>query len=218
MSTVSRRAPFLGWVLGAYVLWALLVVALDIAEIGVLDLFKDPPQLHQYLADHPWKGGLSMVGNLAWAAASGMSLLTGAVLRSRNEPREGFFLAMGAVFIVIGFDDSFMIHDNFAGVVLGGASDLVVLSILGLVFVAWVVLYRREILDTSYVLLGLGALGLGVPFVLDAREKLGIEAEWLGVVEEAAELAGILTLLLYVSIETWRALVRLGRNGSSVSG
>lgn len=215
MNALSRRAPFLGWVLGAYVLWALFIAALEIAEIGVVDLFRDPTQLDEFLADHPWKSSFSMVGNLAWAAASSMSLLTGAVLRARDEPGYGFFLAMGAVFLAMGFDDAFTIHDNFAGVVLGSASELAVLSILALLFVAWVVVYRREILETSYVLLILGAVGLGIPFLIDAREVLDIEASWLGIAEEAGELAGILTLLLYVSIETWRALVRLGRGGSA---
>lgn len=215
MNALSRRAPFLGWVLGAYVLWALFVAVLEIAEIGVLDLFRDPTQLDRYLADHPWKSSLSMLGNLAWAATSSMSLLTGAVLRARDEPGDGFFLAMGAVFLVVGFDDSFTIHDNFAGLVLGGPSEFVVLSMLALLFMAWVVVYRREILETSYVLLGLGAVGLGIPFLIDAREMLGIDASWLGIAEEAGELAGILTLLLYVSIESWRALVRLGPDGNA---
>lgn len=215
MNTLSKRAPFLGWVLGAYVLWALFVIVLEIAEIGVLDLFRDPTQLDPYLADHPWKSTFSMVGNLAWAAASSMSLLTGAVLGARDEPGDGFFLGMGTVFLALGFDDSFTIHDNFAGLVLSGPSEFVVLSVLGLLFLGWAVMYRREILETSYVLLALGAVGLGIPFLLDARETLGIDASWLGIAEEAGELAGIFTLLLYVSIESWRALVRLGPGGSA---
>ena len=215
MNALSKRAPFLGWVLGAYVLWALFVTALEIAEIGTLDLFRDPTQLNQYLADHPWKSTFSMVGNLAWAAASSMSLLTGAVLHAREEPGDGFFLGMGAVFLALGFDDSFTIHDNFAGLVLSGPSEFVVLSMLGVLFLGWAVVYRREILETSYVLLALGAVALGIPFLLDARESLGIDASWLGIAEEACELAGILTLLLYVSIESWRVLVRLGRGGTA---
>lgn len=210
MTEGSRRAPLLRWLLAAYVAWGLFVVALIAVDIEVIDLFRDAPQLSEYLGDHPWKGGFSMVGNFAWVGAATAFLLTGAVLRSREgrSERNSFFLAGGGVFLLLGIDDAFVVHDNLAEVVLGkDAAEPIIFSILSIVILAWLVRFRRQILATSYVILALALVGLGVPFLLDLRHLIDLNPEWWWAVEESMELAGVMTLLVYAAIESWRALV-----------
>jgi hypothetical protein len=210
---LSDRAPFLGWLIVGYVALALLVVALAAADVGVLDLFRDAPQLSDYIGNHPWKGAFSMVGVFAWVGAATLFLLTGAVLRSRDGPtdRSWFFLAGGGVFLLAGIDDGFVVHDNLAEVVLGhDVAEPIIFAGLSLLILAWAVRFRREILDTCYVILGLAALGLGVPFLLDFRHLLDVNPGWWWAIEEPMELAGVLTLLVYAAIESFRALVPAG--------
>jgi hypothetical protein len=190
------------------------VVALIAADVGVLDLFRDAPQLSEYIGDHPWKGGFSMVGVFAWVGTASVFLLTGAVLRSREGPseRSWFFLAGGAVFLLLGIDDGFVVHDNLAEVVLGhDASEPIIFTFLSVLIVAWAFRFRRQIAASSWVILGLAFVGLGIPFLLDLRHLVDVNPGWWWAIEEPTELAGIMTLLVYASIESWRALVGVGR-------
>lgn len=204
------RAPWLGWLLAGYVAWGLTVAVLIAADVEVLDLFRDAPQLSRYIGDHPWKGTFSMVGVFAWVGAASVCLLAGAVLRSRagGGERSWFFLAGGTVFLLLGIDDGFVVHDNLAEVVLGhDASEPIIFSILTVLLVGWVVRFRREILASSYVILGLAFAGLGVPFLLDLRHLIGVNPGWWWAIEEPLELAGVMTLLVWAAIESFRALV-----------
>lgn len=210
---MNGRAPLLGWLLAAYVAWGVFVVALIAADVEVLDLFRDAPQLSEYIGNHPWKGGFSMIGVFAWVGTATAFLLTGAVLRSRDGPseRSRFFLAGGGVFLLLGMDDGFVVHDNLAEVVLGhDASEPIIFAILSVLILAWAVRFRREILATSYTILALAAVGLGVPFLLDLRHLLDFNPGWWWAIEEPMELAGVMTLLVYAAIESWRALVPVG--------
>jgi hypothetical protein len=192
------------------VLWGLFVIGLIAADVEVLDLFRDAPQLSDYIGNHPWKGGFSMVGVFAWVGAATAFLLAGAVLRSREGPseRSWFFLTGGFVFLLLGIDDGFVVHDNLAEVVLGhDASEPIIFAVLSALLLAWLVRFRRQILASSYVILGLALLGLGVPFVLDLRHLVGVNPGWWWAIEEPMELAGVMTLLVYSAIESWRALV-----------
>lgn len=105
-----------------------------------------------------------------------------------------------------------LVHDNLAEVVLGkDASEPIVSSILSVLILAWLVRFRRQILATSYVILALALVGLGVPFLIDLRHVIDFNPKWWGAVEESMELAGIVTLLVYAAIESWDALVPVSR-------
>lgn len=202
----SKTLLWLG-VLG-YLLLGLVVVALALADVEVLDLYRDPSELSSFLGDHPWKGGLTVVGVFVWSAAATVFLFAGAVLRSTGERvRSPFFLATGALLLLLGLDDGLAVHESIAPIVLhtDRADQLVQLALV-LLIVPWGWRFRREIRTSNYGILLLAGLGLGLGLAFDVRDAIGLDHSWGGLLEETVEFAGLLTLLVYAAGETWRAL------------
>jgi hypothetical protein len=202
--------PLLGLLVAGYAVLALGVLVLRAAGVEVVDLFRDPPELSPFLRAHPWKGALSMVGALAWAAAATVCLFAGAVLRARTgpSPRSTFLLATGGLLLLFGLDDAFVVHEDLAPFLIGTdrAEPLVLLG-LAAAATAWLLLFRREIAASQYGILLLAFAGLSSSLLLDFVDELGGDFAGRGLIEETAELAGQLTLLVYVAHEAWRALV-----------
>ncbi|HEV2713555.1 MAG TPA: hypothetical protein VGU26_10715 [Gaiellaceae bacterium] len=194
----------------AYALLTLAVLLLRAADVEVLDLFRDPTELSPLLGDHPWKGGLSMVGVVMWVAAATVCLFAGAALRARagRSRKSTFLLATGVLLLVLGFDDAFVVHEGLAPIVTGTdrAEPLVLLTIAAAIAV-WLVLFRSEIAASAYVILVLAFVGLGSSLLLDFAYELGGNFSGRGLIEETAELAGQLTFLVYAAHVAWRALL-----------
>jgi hypothetical protein len=206
------RTPrsLLGLLVAGYVVIAVGIVLLRAADVEVLDLFRDPTQLSPFLGDHPWKGGLSMLGVLVWVAAATVCLFVGAVLRARTGSGRNstFLLGTGALLLLLGFDDAFVVHEDVAPILAGtDRVEPLVLLVLAAAIAVWLVLFRREIAASAYVILLLAFAGLGSSFVLDFAYELGGDFSGRGLIEEAAELAGQVTVLVYAAHEAWRALL-----------
>jgi hypothetical protein len=202
--------PLLAFLVAAYVVLALAVIVLRAADVEVLDLFRDPAQLSPFLANHPWKGGLSMVGSLLWVAAATVCLFAGAVLRAYGGRgrKSTFLLATGVLLLLLGLDDAFVVHEEVAPIATGSdRSEQFVLLILAAAIAAWLVLFRREIAASAYLILMLAFAGLVSSFVLDFAYELGGNFSGRGVIEETAELAGQLTFAVYAAHVAWRALL-----------
>jgi hypothetical protein len=196
------------WLGVGYLLLGLVVAALALADVEVLDLYRDPSELSVFLGDHPWKGGLTVVGAFVWSAAATVFLFAGAVLRSSGERnRSPFFLATGALLLLLGLDDGLAVHESIAPIVLHtDRADKLVQLVLVLLIAAWTWRFRREIRASNFTILLLAGLGLGLGLALDARDQIGLDYSWGGLFEETVEFAGLLTLLVYAAGETWRAL------------
>jgi hypothetical protein len=207
-----RYSKALPWLAAGYVVFGVAIVALVAADVEVLDLFREASEQSAFLADHPWKGSLSILGVFLWAAAGAVFLLAGAVLRTWGErgDESGFLIVGGLVSILLGLDDGLAVHESMAEIATGTkAAEKVVLLLLALSVLGWAVRYRRHILErTNYVLLVLAAVGLGAGQVLDSRRDLGLDFSGGGLVEESVEFAGQVTFLVYAAIESWRALAR----------
>lgn len=202
-----RSSKALPWLAAGYAVFAALILGLVAVDVEVLDLYRDPSELSEYLGDHPWKGGLSVVSVFLWSAAATAFFLTGAVLRAEDE--RAFFLTGGAVFLLLGLDDGLALHESMVSRVLGtDAAEKPVQALLALLALAWAVGFRRRILASEWPLLALAALGLGAGMVLDVRDRIGLDVSWGGLLEESIEFAGLVTLLVYAALEACRALAR----------
>lgn len=206
-----RTSKTLPWLVVGYAVFAASIVAMVAAGVEVLDLFREASEQSAFLADHPWKGSLSILGVFLWAAVGAMFLLTGFVLRTWGErgDESSFFIVGGLVSLLLGLDDGLAIHESMAEIATGTEhAEKAVLLVLALSALAWVVRFRRQILTTSWVLLLLAGVGLGIGQVLDRRREVGLDFGGGGLVEESAEFAGLVTFLVYAAIESWRALAR----------
>ena len=200
-----RTSRALPWLAAGYAVFAVLVLALAAADVEVLDLYRDPSELSEYLGDHPWKGGLSVISVFLWASAAAVFLLTGAVVPAGEE--RAFFLSGGALFLLLGLDDGLAIHESVAPRILGfDDADKLVQGLLSLAAIAWAIRFRRRLLTSDWPLLALGAIGLALGTALDERRRIGIDVSWGGLLEESIEFAGLVTFVVWAALEAWRAL------------
>lgn len=204
----SRR--LLGGLFVAYAVLVGAVLALDLAGVSVLDLFREPAEVGGFAGSEPWKGAAATLALFLWAGAAGACFLAGTALRlTRRDSRRGSFLvATAALALVFGVDDGLLVHDHLAERVTGSplAQPLVSLALIA-AGLAWFLQYRREIVRSQYLVLLLAALALGVSAVIDQRDSIGLGSYDIGLFEETMETIGILTFCVYCWTEALRALV-----------
>lgn len=151
-----------------------------------------------------YTGLLSQAGILLWAAAAGICFLTGSALAVRNAAPaiRHFFLAAGALTLLLGLDDAFMLHDVVLPDYLGIAEEPVY-AVYGGLIVLFMVVFRGRILASSYGILAIAAVFFGLSVVADLGVLRGSEPFLL---EDGTKIVGIVSWLTYFFAEARAAL------------
>ncbi|HVF32743.1 MAG TPA: hypothetical protein VM933_06890 [Acidimicrobiales bacterium] len=193
------------------------LVALKVAGVEVIDLFKDAIELQEGERILPWKGALGTLGALCWIGAAAC-IATAASLTAAGDDRRPYLWGTALVLLVLGLDDALVIHDHLLPYLTGSAvAEEIFLGGLVLLVLAWATRYRQFILASEPVKLVLSGAGLGGAFAVDALQSLGLDGTGIGLIEEVLELLGLVTLVAWTLSEAQRAL-RQGRDRLTAIG
>ena len=188
----------------------LLILAISAVFIGavlILHLWKGV-RIDQLTRDpaaitgtRPYIGFLSNVGIFFWSATATVCFF-GALLmaKQRNSLElERFLLASGLFTLFLGFDDTFLLHEDLLPNHLGIWEPLIYLGYAGVGLFCTVRFYR-VILDTEYLLLLLALFLLGISASLDVvwdQHIFSIPSRIEFLVEDGAKFTGIVSWLVY---------------------
>lgn len=193
-----RLLPFLA---SLYILPLLFLCAVVVASrqtgLDMAMLMRDPAAIAHL---NPFTGVASNLGALLWSAAATICLFSWAVLRHRAGQAEfsRFILCSGLVTTLLMLDDFFLLHEHMFPRYLGVNEKLVYLGYMGVVL-AWLVVFRKQILKTDYLLLllalGLFALSVFVDAIQYRLEPL--IGNWRMLLEDGGKFLGIVGWLGY---------------------
>jgi hypothetical protein len=186
-----------GWKL---ILLVFLLSALPIGVVVLLNMWRDVP--YSTLTRDPttatgapiYTGFLSQVSILLWASATAICLLSAKVTSSLpdNPTFPRFFFASAALTLMLGLDDAFLLHEVVFPY-LGVSENIVYASYIGLTLV-YLVIFRKNILKTKYILFFMSFLFFGLSMGLDVITPRGVDFFLL---EDGAKLVGIMSWLTY---------------------
>lgn len=142
---------------------------------------------------HPLTGVLSNLGVVLWGAAASISAFAAMTLRHARPRKTFWFLLCSALLSAyLLLDDFFLFHDELAPRYLG-VDEKLVYAALGIAVCAYLIAFRRVILQTYFavLLLALGFLGMAV--VMDALLEPWLRhlGHWEYFVEDGAKWLGI---------------------------
>jgi len=188
------------WMIITYtpVLALLVAVAIVSAVTGVPagKITRDPAAL---MDAHPLLGALSNLGIMLWSAAAAIALFAAGVLRQKAGDRQliGYLVASGAVTLLLGFDDLFMLHEELLPRYLHVPETLVYFVYIALVL-AWLARFRAVILKTDFLLLGLAFGCFAASVAMDQLPDAWV-LRWdiLFLIEDGFKLIGIVSWLAY---------------------
>jgi hypothetical protein len=153
-------------------------------------------------------GWISSANAMVWCAAAVVCLFSSALVR-RGE-WSTFLLWSGLLSLLLGVDDLFMLHDGLFPW-LFGIGDRPTFAAYGLLTLLWLWVFRRTILRTNYVLLGI-ALALFAVSVLADRRFVAIAPHRLHLLEDGAKLLGVTAWCFYFATTAF-GVVRRGLPG-----
>jgi hypothetical protein len=151
--------------------------------------------------DRPFYFGfISTLGNLLWAVAATVCLFTPLLLsRWIGKPWRVFLLFSGLMTLLLLFDDAFLLHDEILPNYLDLSGELYGVAYV-LLMLFYLYRFRRQILHSNYLLLGIALACFGASAAVD------LAFEWLRDffpqrvvlgVEDGAKMLGIVTWLAY---------------------
>jgi len=162
---------------------------------------------------HPLAGAISNLGVLFGGAGAAILFFTSFVLwRLKQEKDFAFFLFYFAVLTsIITADDLFMLHESLLKVYCGLAE---VHSYAGYVlfFVVGGVVFRKQLLQTEYFLLGIvfGLWGLSVAVDMASHSIEGlIDDNYRIMIEDGSKFLGIVTWSSYFTRVCYRKLMEV---------
>lgn len=204
--TRMSRTQALATYIPAIAVLSLLVALIAIVRLDVAVFTMDPTA---YLGVHPLTGLLSNLGVLLWCASASISLFAALVVaRSGKRDRVSFLLASSLLAFFLLFDDLFLFHEDLAQRYLG-IGQKTVIGALALWVLAWLVCYRRVIVETDYGALIAATVLLSVSVLLDQVQgflqvRIG---NWVYLVEDAPKWVGIASWCSYFVQTSYRSLV-----------
>jgi hypothetical protein len=158
--------------------------------VALGDLTRDPAAISGVPV---YTGFLSNMGMLFWSSTVAVCFFTATFVarRAATRPTGRFLYASGLLTLLLLMDDLFQLHERVFPLSLGIPEPIVFLG-YGSMTLVYLTRFRRVILDSEYLLLGLalGCFGLSVAVdVLTDRE--------LYLWEDGAKFVGIVTWLAY---------------------
>ncbi len=191
---MNRIPKELRIVLALVYLAAALVVVLVIVASRVLDqphsVFVIEPA--EYYPGVLWYAGFfSGLGVLLWFTSAVACLVAGLVLRVSHERAAKPLALAGAFSTLLVFDDAFQLHDILFASVLG-VPEPVVFGAYGLLFVLYLVGFRRIVRASPWPLLAVAAGFFAASLVVDR-----VHSQRIDLLEEGFKFFGIVTWSTY---------------------
>lgn len=211
----NQRAPLFVAAVFIYLPVLLLLLA-----TGMISVIKEVP-IKNFMRDTTavarapfYIGAISNIGVLLWCATASMCFLTSSVLHraSTGTKEQLFFLWAALITAVLMIDDLFLVHETVAPRFLAVSSDSVFV-IYGILTSAFLLYYRRLILQTDYILLLLGILFLAGSVAFDmlsdnnfipSLKSTGMQ----NYLEDSSKLLGIAGWFSYFGRECFKKLSR----------
>ncbi|WP_246264627.1 hypothetical protein [Aromatoleum toluvorans] len=193
-SPLSPQAP-LRSSLPALVLIAA-AAAVPIGTVLLLRVWKGVP-IHLLTSDvtsiagvPAYTGFLSQLGIFVWAGAAAICFFCAWLLPARPEAQEArrFLLVSGLLTAVLACDDLFLLHEEFFPSL--GIPEKAVFAGYAAFVLGYLVRFRRLILGTDYILLGLAFAAFATSIGLDLVNPAGINPY---LYEDSAKFAGIVS-------------------------
>ena len=185
------------------ILAGVLLIVNYIIDIPPSDFTRDPAAI----TDTPaYYGLVSNIGVLLWCSSAAVFLFSFVLSRglSGNKDSRLFILYMGLITSLLLIDDFFLIHEAIAQYledVLGIGSyfgEAAVFGVYGLLIIWLVVRYRKVLLDTDYILLGLTAGFFLLSMITDLGTELAdLHDAKLTFLEDIFKLCGIVGWFTY---------------------
>jgi hypothetical protein len=163
MKAVSARELLIIFIPSISILLAMVAIA-SFTTVSSCNLTRDVFAI-AHLA--PLNGLLSNLGILLWCSTASISFFSAMILH-RSRPRDTlwfwFLLVSALLSAYLLFDDFFMFHEDLAPGYLGLNSDKSIYAALGIVISAYLIKFRRAILQTSFgiLLLSLGFFAISM--------------------------------------------------------
>lgn len=188
-----------------------IVLTTLVARSRGIDDYKLVTDPLEFADQPPYVGLFSQVGNFFWCAAAVVCLFSAFIIQaSRTAKRSSnvflFLLCSGLLCTQLLLDDLFLLHENFPKVLYGSNAEIsraaqdfaesIVFAIYGLVFIVYVVTFRKVILRSRSLFLILAVGFLGISAIVDLTPD-----SWQHhyIVEESFKLLGIFSWFLYFS-------------------
>lgn len=175
-------------------------------QIGkpIQNFTADPGSLLDY---HPLVGVVSNLGILLWCAAAVICLFAYYLLRRFGRSNDtAFLLCSGLLTVLLLFDDFFMLHEELIPNNLFIPEEGVYLTYM-ILALAWLIYFRKQILQGEYKILVIAILFLGMTIVVDLLLPQGEQIVYL--IEDGLKFYGIVTWLIYFARDS---VFRLRKN------
>jgi hypothetical protein len=189
---------------GGVGVFALGIAAQFLLHIPLARLTRDPLAV----VEGPfYTGAISNLGVLAWAATATICIYTFFLLpRDReNAAVRGFLLYFGLFTALLMADDLFLLHEDALYGYLG-VPEPVTYGVYGLLGLIGVIVHRRTILRTDYLLLGMALALFAFSLVTDLMPVVPARH----VVEDGSKLVWIFAWFAYLSRAATASLGRAG--------
>ena len=142
-------------------------------------------------------GVVSNLGILLWCATAATCFFSYMLLskKLRGKPSATFFLWSGGISTILLFDDLFLLHEEVIPIYLG-ISELIVFVGYLLIFVLYFTRWRRQILQTDYLLLLLALIFFSFSILID-RSSISINQDTFTFIEDSFKFFGIVSWSTY---------------------
>jgi hypothetical protein len=201
MTRISIRLLTVTYTLSIALLVALAIVSIY-NQVPIAVLTRDPTVVGNV---HPFTGVLSNLGVLLWCSSAAICLFSGVVLLHTPRTKGGWFLICSAL-LTLGllFDDFFLFHEYLAQHYLGISEKAVYVFEMG-VTAAYLLIFRRVILQSEYAVLYLALVFFAISVVIDVRFTKWLGA-WIFLVEDGAKFLGLVSWCNYYARVSYQFL------------
>ena len=194
LKQIARIYPL---VLIIYLPTILILLAVGIiswrTNIPIMDFTRDPLSI----MDAPvYIGVISNLGILFWTAGAAICFFSAAMIAQINQKSQDFYFLLfgGIITTVLLFDDFFLFHEKVFPLYLN-TSESQVFFIYLLMLLVYLIVFRKKIMATDFILLGLSLMCFAMSAIIDEIFVVHFRGKFL--VEDGFKLLGILTWTAY---------------------
>lgn len=178
-----------------------LVLFIGFSVIGSIFLFHTVEQVPlevltrdiTAIADLPiYTGILSQIGIFLWIATAAICLFVSQIISDRTH--YNYMVASFSITFYLGLDDAFMFHESILPSIGIHQKIVILIYVIMILFFIWK--FRRTILASDYLLMGLAFFSFGLSVIID-NLFWDQSALITNLIEDGAKFVGILTWLIY---------------------
>ena len=194
LAQVMRIYPII-LIISFLTLFFLLVVGIISwrTNIPIMDFTRDPLSI----MDAPvYIGILSNLGILFWTAGAAICFFSAAIITYINHKSQAFYFLLfgGIITMVLLCDDFFLFHEKVFPEYLN-TSEIQAFIIYFLMIVVYLIFFRKKIMTTDFLILGISLLGFAISVTIDEIFVNHFTGKFL--VEDGFKLLGILSWSTY---------------------